>query len=167
MPMAKAASETKKRYGKIIRFNSTASMPAMFLPANRRTTSGEKTIPSTVMTAATRASVQKSRLANSHLGLLPHVTGKHGDKGSRHGPFGNQPAEQVWDSIRQHVGIGCGGRPKEEGNALVAHVAENSADNRDQGNDRSRLENLFFFGQRAALRGPNPNGNNELTGKRA
>src|SRR6267143_4207307 len=70
MPMANAASETKKRYGKIIRFNSTAWMPAMFLPANRRTTVGEKTIPRTVMTAATSASVQKSLLANSQSSFL-------------------------------------------------------------------------------------------------
>src|SRR6266436_2451935 len=70
MPMASAASEMKKRYGKMIRFRVTASSQETLFPAldvNVWTTIGEKTIPSMVMTAATSAMVQNNRLANSHI----------------------------------------------------------------------------------------------------
>jgi hypothetical protein len=48
---------------------------------------------------------------------------------------------------------------------LVADVAENAADDGDQGNNRGRFENLFFFCQRKGSLGPKPSNDNELTGK--
>src|SRR5215510_10872228 len=57
----------KNMYGKIIRFSSIACV--QFVPpelnVNAFTTTGENTIPSTVITAATSASVQNSRFAKS------------------------------------------------------------------------------------------------------
>ena len=52
----------------MIRFNRTASSQCVFPDdnVNARTTTGENTIPRTVMIATTRARVQKSRFANSH-----------------------------------------------------------------------------------------------------
>ena len=52
-----------------MRFNATASsQETLFaeLEVNVWTTMGEKTMPSTVMTATTSAKVQNKRLANSH-----------------------------------------------------------------------------------------------------
>src|SRR2546427_6911823 len=73
IPMARAANEMKKRYGKIIRFRATASSQETLFPeleVKVWTTIGEKTMPRTVMTAATSAMVQNNRLANSHISSL-------------------------------------------------------------------------------------------------
>src|SRR5216683_4850809 len=102
---------------------------------------------------------------NLFLGLLPHVRGEDGDEGGGHGAFGDEAAEQIGYTISKNKGVGSKGSTQQESDALVADVAENAADNRDQGDDRSRFEDALFIGQRAVLRGPNPNENNELTGK--
>src|SRR5258708_39577152 len=70
MPMARAASAIKKRYGKMIRFRVTASSQETLFPeldVKVWTTMGEKTIPSMGMTAATSAMAQNNRLPNSHI----------------------------------------------------------------------------------------------------
>src|SRR4029077_17943972 len=70
IPIASAARAIKKRYGKMMRFRSTASARATFSPENNGTTAGEKTIPRMVMTATTRDSVQNKRLAKSQTSSL-------------------------------------------------------------------------------------------------
>src|SRR5580704_4695814 len=99
------------------------------------------------------------------LGAFPHVTSKNRDEGSSHGAFGDQAAEKVGYAVGQDVGVSGKRGAEEEGNALVADVAKDAADDSDQGDDRGRLEDMLFIGQRAVLRGPNPNENNDLTGK--
>jgi hypothetical protein len=97
--------------------------------------------------------------------FLAHVGRENRDERGRHGTLGNQTAKQVWDAVGKYIGVcGCS-RAQEEGDALVPNVAENTADDGDQGDDRGRFEDALFIGQRAVLRGPNPNENNELTGK--
>ena len=48
-----------------MRFRSTAWARATFAPEKKLTTAGENTMPRMLMTAATKASVQNSRLAKS------------------------------------------------------------------------------------------------------
>src|SRR5215475_10049366 len=62
----------KKMYGKISRLSSTACVQSVppELKVNALTTKGENTIPSTVIAAATRASVQNRRFAKSQTSLV-------------------------------------------------------------------------------------------------
>src|SRR5215468_11300864 len=62
----------KKMYGKMIRFSSIACVQSVppELNVNAFTTKGENTIPSTVIAAATGASVQNSRFAKSQTSLV-------------------------------------------------------------------------------------------------
>src|ERR1700721_1330362 len=70
IPIAKAARAIKNKYGKMMRFRSTASGRATFSPENKWTTAGEKTIPKMVITATTSERVQKRRLAKSQTSSL-------------------------------------------------------------------------------------------------
>src|SRR5258708_23374797 len=84
MPMARAASAIKKRYGKMIRFRVTASSQETLFPeleVKVWTTMGEKTIPRMVMTATTSAIVQNRRVDDPHtssLCLFPLFVAKSG-----------------------------------------------------------------------------------------
>src|ERR1700733_10973156 len=69
IPMASAASETKKRYGKMMRFNVIACSYATLVPedaVNVWITAGEKIMPITVIIATMKASVQNRLLAKAH-----------------------------------------------------------------------------------------------------
>src|SRR5439155_20916067 len=105
------------------------------------------------------------KIPNLCLGLLPHVRGEDRDEGGGHGAFGDEAPKQIGYTIGKDVGVGGKGSAQKEGDALVADVAEDAASDGDQGDDRGRFEDVLFIGQRAVLRGPNPNENNDLTGK--
>ena len=61
--------------------------------------------------------------------------------------FADQTAEEVRDAVGEDEGIGNGGGPQQEGEALVADIAEDTADNGDQGDDGGRFKDVLFFGQ--------------------
>ena len=80
-------------------------------------------------------------------GLLGHVAGENGDEGGGHGPFADQSAEEVRDAVGDDKGVGPGGGAEQEGEALVADIAQDTADDGNQGDDGGRFKDVLFFGQ--------------------
>lgn|SRR6516162_921605 len=85
-----------------------------------------------------------------------HVGGKDGNDGGGDRALPNQAPEKIGDTIGKDERIGAEGGAEQESNTLVTEIAEDAADNRNQGDNRSRLQNLVFLGQKAALRTLNP-----------
>ena len=89
-------------------------------------------------------------------GGIAHVGGEDGNEGGGDDTITNETTKKVGEAISKDESVGGESGAKEEGDALVTDIAENSADDGNQRDDGSRFEDLFLFGQRSPLRDLNP-----------
>src|SRR6267378_474682 len=116
---------------------------------NRRTARGEKTTHNTEAGQNKRESPEQTvgEFPRLLAGTVPHVIGEDRNEGSCHRPFSDQAAEEVRDAVRQNERIGDARRSQEQSQTLIADIPENSTDNRNDANNRSRFEDLPLVGQ--------------------
>ena len=81
------------------------------------------------------------------VGLLHLIGTEHGDEGRGQCAFGYEPAKQVRNAKRQEEGVGKNAGAEKQSDALVPDIAQETACQSRQCDDRRGLENLFFFGQ--------------------
>ena len=77
--------------------------------------------------------------------LIAHVPREDRDEGGGNGTLTDQAAYQIRNAIGENEGVGGEGGTEKEGDTLVANVAEDTADDSDQGYNRGGFEDLLFL----------------------
>ena len=79
-------------------------------------------------------------------GTIPHVIGEDRNERSRHRSLANETAKDIRDPVCQNEGIGDARGSQKQSQPLITDISENSTDNRNDSDNRSRLEDLLLVG---------------------